>query len=278
MKKTIKNWFSPKTRGQIQQMLIRWKHASRMRAFQQDTFPHMASLKCEIGYNSYGAYCVPLSSKYRPAAQKILSHDVYEPETIAFMRNRCQKGDIIHAGTYFGDFLPGIANACTGKVWAFEPNPENHHCAQVTILLNRLQNVNLYHAGLASDNGHSFIQTRDENGNALGGSSHLLSREQDGSESQSVELLSIDHVVPTERNISILQLDVEGHEEAALKGAIHTIHRCKPILILEIIPQSTFLQGTWFAENILQFGYQETRTLHGNRVFEIPSATDSDRS
>ena len=269
MKEQIKRWLSPRALGKIQQTAIRWKHSARMRRFQQEELPSLDALKCEIGFNQYGAYCVPLSSKYRPAAQKILTHDVYEPDTIAFIRSQCRAGDIIHAGTYFGDFLPGIAQACHGTVWAFEPNPENHHCAQITILLNRLDNVRLHNAGLAAENGRSFIQTQDEKGNALGGSSHILSERASGA--SEVPLLSIDQVVPEDRSVSILQLDVEGHEEAALRGAIRTIRRCTPILILEIIPQSTFLQGQWFAENILSLGYKDTRTLHGNRVFEIPA-------
>ncbi|MEC7983927.1 MAG: hypothetical protein VX278_02110, partial [Myxococcota bacterium] len=162
MKKQIKKWISPKMLGNLQRTALRWRHAGRMHRFQSDVFPNLHALKCEIGYNQYGAYCVPLSSKYRPAAQKVLSYDTYEPETIAFMRAHAEDGDIVHAGTYFGDFLPGIASACKGTVWAFEPNPENHHCAQVTILLNRLQNVRLHHAGLASQNAQSFIQTEDE--------------------------------------------------------------------------------------------------------------------
>ena len=111
--------------------------------------------------------------------------------------------------------------------------------------------------------------TKDKKGNALGGSSRILDSAIEGS--SQVELRAIDQTIPSDRNISILQLDVEGHEEVALKGALNTIKRCKPILILEVIPQSTFLQEPWFAENILSLGYKEINPLHGNQVFEIPS-------
>ena len=53
------------------------------------------------------------------------------------------------------------------------------------------------------------------------------------------------------RNVSIIQLDVEGFEQPALKGAMTTIARCRPILILE-----TLADHTWFTERILCLGYR----------------------
>jgi hypothetical protein len=80
-------------------------------------------LQCCIAYNKFGGYCVPLSSCYRPAAQRILSGKVYEPETIAFLTSHCGKGDVIHGGTFFGDFIPALSRALAPgyKLWAFEP-------------------------------------------------------------------------------------------------------------------------------------------------------------
>ena len=91
-------------------------------------------LQCCISYNQYGGYCLPLSSIHRPASQTILNGKVWEEETLKFMSKHCGTGDIIHAGTYFGDFLPALSKAChtKAKVWAFEPNLENYKCAIVT--------------------------------------------------------------------------------------------------------------------------------------------------
>ena len=79
-----------------------------------------------VAYNKYGGYFTPLSSRRRPAVQSILMGKIHEPDTISFMRNSCNSGDIIHAGTFFGDFLPGLSSALSdnAKIWAFEPNLE----------------------------------------------------------------------------------------------------------------------------------------------------------
>ena len=63
-------------------------------------------LQCQVAYNMFGGYCVPLSSYCRPAAQAILNGQVWEPETIAELRKfaKIGGGDVVHAGTYFGDF------------------------------------------------------------------------------------------------------------------------------------------------------------------------------
>lgn len=134
-----------------------------------------AVLKCCIGYNIYGAYCVPLSSMQRSAAQAILAGDVWEPDTIKLITANCAGGDIIHAGTFFGDFLPPLSHAIADdrKIWAFEPNPENFRCVDITTRINALRNIELVNAGLGERSEQLQMATSDEVGRALGGWSHI---------------------------------------------------------------------------------------------------------
>ena len=46
------------------------------------------------------------------------------------------------------------------------------------------------------------------------------------------------------------------------------INRWKPIIILEVLPDSTLVNSEWFLSNILSIGYSITKKLHGNLVFE----------
>ena len=68
--------------------------------------------------------------------------------------------------------------------------------------------------------------------------------------------------MPADRQISILQLDVEGHERAALEGAMDIIARCRPILILE-----EFRYKRWIKAKLGHLGYELKQKLHANRVF-----------
>ena len=220
-------------------------------------------LQCSIAYNKYGGYCVPLSSNHRPAAQKILCGGIWEPEIIEFLISHSGDGDIVHAGTFFGDFLPAISHAVAqgGRIWAFEPNPENYRCAFITIHINGLRNVELINAGLGEHHGFLQMVTSDIDGKSLGGASRMIPDEAGVDGSITVEVVKVDEVVPSEQKISIIQLDVEGFEKPALAGALKTIRRCKPILILESLPDED-----WLSTNILQLGYRIAGEIDDNTI------------
>jgi FkbM family methyltransferase len=222
-------------------------------------------LQCLVAYNRYGGYCVPQSSHYRPAAQKILAGDVWESETIEFMIENAGQGDIVHAGAYFGDFLPALSRACTrdARLWAFEPNPENYRCARITCEINNLSNVVLTNAGLGLQQGSFLMRVSDSNGRALGGASRMVSSTDRYGREQAVEvnISRLDDVLEQDRNVSILQLDVEGFEQFALAGAMETLRRCRPMLILENLPGEEWLSG-----NIFSLGYRIQGRLHDNTV------------
>jgi FkbM family methyltransferase len=212
-------------------------------------------LRCRIAYNKYGGYCVPLSSQHRPAAQTILAGRVWESSTIDFLTSHGGNGDIVHAGTYFGDFLPALSHSCGigAKVWAFEPNPENYRCALVTVTINGIQNVELQNAGVGARRGSLPMVVLDNCGRSLGGISRIVERSDEGNKKGlvNVDIVTIDEIVPPDRTVSIIQLDVEGFEKEALTGALTTVRRCKPILVLEWLPEES-----WFSKNIIALGYR----------------------
>ncbi len=223
-------------------------------------------LKAVISYNMYGAYCVPISAQHRTLGQKILRGDVFEPDTIAYMRSNIKDGDIIHAGTFFGDFLPGLSKSLApdAKIWAFEPNKENFQCAEVTLMLNNINNVNLYPYGLGENKSKAVLKTKNKKGMALGGSSTIIETSDNEDSYEEVNIVTIDGHIPEDRNINILQLDVEGFEENALKGALKTIQRCRPIIILE--DDKGVTRSQWFEKNVLSLDYKVSDKLHYNRI------------
>jgi FkbM family methyltransferase len=238
--------------------LRRWRLAKRDRAL-----PAAGSLVNAC--NEYGIYALPGDVLHRPAARSVSRGRVHEPDTIAFIRNRCGTGDVIHAGTFFGDFLPGIAAALApgALLWAFEPNPSNFALAEKTLRLNRLDNVRLRNAALSDAEGRLTLVARDPAGGSLGGASHVVG-DAGGLADRVVEVpaLRVDDAVPADRPVSILQLDVEGHEKPALRGARALVERCRPILILERFDEADFLDRLFPA-----LGYRPVGRLHGNVVY-----------
>lgn len=71
----------------------------------------------------------------------------------------------------------------------------------------------------------------------------------------------MDSIVPPDRRVRILQLDVEGYEAQALQGAAETIRRCRPVLILRTMPA-----GPWAAAFLQTEGYRTVQKLTENII------------
>jgi len=183
---------------------------------------------------------------------------VWESEALDVMCQAEREADIVHAGTYYGDFLPALSRSRSdvALVWAFEPGEENFRCTEITVALNRLENVRLTHAGLGTEKGIALLATSTPEGRPLGGASRLL---RDPSQlrklkAEDVQLVAVDDVVPPNRRIGVIQLDVEGQEKEALLGAMATIKRCQPLIIVENMPHKE-----WLAEHLP--GYRVLRKI-----------------
>jgi FkbM family methyltransferase len=222
-----------------------------------------------VAYNEYGGYFTPLSSQSRPAIQHVLKGKVYESDTIKLIIDRCGDGDVVHAGTFFGDFLPGISAALStnAKIWAFEPNVENFRCAQITILINGLKNVNLMNHAVSDSQTIVKLLVESSTGMSLGGASKIIKENKELGKTADVISIRIDDQVPSNRKVSIIQLDVEGFEKEALLGAAETIKRCKPILILE--DNNNLIESNWFSENLAVWGYKIEGKVHQNTVLSV---------
>lgn len=227
----------------------------------------LTKVDCTLCENVFGRYCVPRSSQHRPAAQAVLNGGVWELETVNFMREHVRDRDIIHAGMYFGDFLPGLASAmASGRtIYGFEPNPENFNCAQWTAVLNTLTNVRLHNAALGAEQRQAYLKITGKDGKAFGGLSHIVDdwsasrRNNDGV--TPISLVTIDEALPATADVGIIQLDVEGYEASALIGGLKTIRRCRPIIIVETVPDA-FVQ-----QYLAPLGYSQTETVRRNSVF-----------
>lgn len=268
IKKLIPKKLFPYFQQAYQALFVRQPKAD----FSQEQYERLPALKCCIAYNKYGGYCVPLSVTYGPVARRILSNDVYEPQTIEFMTAHCGNGDIVHAGTFFGDFLPALSRSINpnAKIWAFEPNPENYRCTKITLEINGIENVVLENAGLGANSEKLLLQTTDKTGQSLGGASRIVSEEANTVVTKErVDVIRLDDIVPKERRVTVIHLDIEGYELKALMGALATIRRCLPIIIIEVLPNSSISKNHWFIENILSVGYQKVGQLYENQAFYI---------
>jgi FkbM family methyltransferase len=219
-----------------------------------------------IAKNAYGQCCVPISSSHTYTSQAILRGDIHEPETIKFIIENSKKGDIIHAGAGFGDFLPALSKSCSGKVWSFEPNLENYFCAHKTIELNKLKNISLFKYALGDEIKKSSLRV-EKNNKKLGPRCEIdeTSSQPLSSELQSIEIVTLDSIIPENSPVSIIHLDVEGYEFQVLRGAKSIISRDSPLIILEIHTEA--LKYNEYMESINYFPVKQLIYDSGPMVF-----------
>ena len=177
-----------------------------------------------IAKNQYGLYSIPKSVEYTYTADFILKGGVHEDTTIEYLKSI--GGNIIHAGSGFGDFLPALKDC--DSVWAFEPNTLMYESSLETISLNNISNVKLFPYALGRYNGIGTLKHIDESGLEMGPRSEM---NDDGIK---VKMVKMDSMIPKDIKISVIHLDLEGYEFAALNGAKEIIERDRPIIVLEI--------------------------------------------
>lgn len=177
-----------------------------------------------IAKNIYGTYSIPMEIEYTYTAQTIIEGGVHEDTTIEYIQSI--GGNVIHAGTGFGDFLPALKNC--NKVYTFEPNNLMYSSAKKTISLNNLTNVELYPQAIGDYNGNVSLKHIDEKGLEMGPRSEI------NINGIRVPIVKLDSIIPDDVKIDLIHLDLEGYEFRAIRGAMNIIERDKPIIILEI--------------------------------------------
>lgn len=177
-----------------------------------------------ININS-SAYFVPVYALHRPACREFIDGKLYEPQTHTLVHQILSRrsGDMIHAGAFFGDMLATFSRACAGVVYAFEPVLENYILAKLCVEDNKLGNVALFNAGLSDRLSVGHVD--------VGASLHRGGGSEISDRGQMTTLIPIDMLELD--NVALIQLDVEGHELQALRGAEHTLRRCRPTVLIE---------------------------------------------
>ncbi len=181
---------------------------------------------------------------------------VWEPQTtkLLLMLVKATKGDVLVGGAYFGDQAILLAKAIQAEgrwLHGFEPNSDQAGMFARNVSLNQLTNVKINKLGLWSSSSVKLkLDGFDSFANAI-----EASESEDG-----FQTITIDEYVASQPcQLSLIHLDIEGAELAALKGAAHTIATSKPDIVFEVhrsyVDWSNGLENTEICKYLLQFGY-----------------------
>jgi FkbM family methyltransferase len=129
---------------------------------------------------------------------------------------RIGDGSIIDGGAAAGDSATMFAEYKPKGIYAIEPVPSQLVALRMTLKLNsRLEEVSLVPLGLSNR------------------SNEIVSIEEPKGHAHTITTVPIDELVMTNK-ISVIKLDIEGMELAAIHGAKRTIVRDNPILLISI--------------------------------------------
>lgn len=158
------------------------------------------------------------------------AHRRFEPELGRIVTSYPGGGSVLDVGAWYGPWTYWLSRPAR-RVLAFEPNPEVASVLEGCVR----PNVRVRRAA-ASDHVGSATLTLPEGGRGTEGRASLEGLD-DGSRTVAVDTIRLDDLdleVEDLADLTMIKVDVEGHELAALAGARGLIARCHPLLVVEI--------------------------------------------
>lgn len=146
---------------------------------------------------------------------------------------------------------PRLLAELFNHVYTFEPDPLNFYC-----LVDNCQKDNIYKMQAALGDGHGMCRVNRRLMDNTG--THMVST---GTEDCHVPIMTIDSLYLPD--CGFIQLDVERHETYAIKGAINTIAKFKPVIQLELPNNEEIL-------NLIgPYGYKKIATSKADTFYKV---------
>ena len=196
---------------------------------------------------------------------------LYEPETMVALRRLLPKGGtFVDVGAHCGIFTLFAAHCVgpSGLVVSFEPSLREFMRLNANIALNHLDQVEVHPVAVtdnpgvirlriaeASHAGHNTLAAR------FAYDSVQLDRVID------VDATTLDSALKDLARCDVIKLDIEGSELRALTGAVRSIARLRPALVLEVFDVALAGLGASVAELMAWL------TDHGYVPYDIDLAT-----
>jgi FkbM family methyltransferase len=211
-------------------------------------FVEQAGVTGHMTRNELGIYVVP--NKMDTIYNVLRRGTPWEKGLVEEMKRYVKPGDVVvdigaHIGTHSVPLSKMVG--ASGRVYAAEPMFVAN--LNTNIALNQDASsapVTVWPFALSSHEGFSTIHV--VNGNY--GASRVVA----GDDGVRVETRTLDGLLASEHGrVSLIKIDVEGHEKEVLEGARHVITRDKPVIFIEILPGTPTGEGT--RELLYGYGY-----------------------
>lgn len=159
--------------------------------------------------------------------------DSYEPELAGLARWVLPGSTVVDVGAHYGVYSLALASLVGehGHVVAVEPDPHALRVLRFQLELNRFNNVEVIEAGLGDANGTGTLHLHPDPSRAS-----LIPLPEDGVGDETIRIARLDDLVPPERRVTFMKVDVEGFELAVFRGARRVLRRDRPVVLFEFLP------------------------------------------
>ncbi len=201
-------------------------------AWAQRAFIHLLAPKGEFAHRIDAGPARGLHFLIRLPQDKAMWKGTYELEFCERLKAAVRPGDVCYDIGAFRGYTAGVfALAGASKVYAFEPMPENQATIRKVVAMNPALPLELVAKAVADLEGEKVLEIhRDQSMNRL----KSLPGSSDG-ERIVVETTTVDATAKA-RGMwpNLLKIDVEGAEEAVLKGAKEVLKKSVRGVFMEI--------------------------------------------
>ena len=196
-----------------------------------------------------------------------LSFGVFEPFETEVIKKHVKKGDtVVDIGANIGYYTLILSKLVgdSGKVFAFEPDPENFSLLEKNVKANNLKNAILINKAVSDKTGKTSLFL-SENNNA----DHRIYKSHDSNykkkrKSIVVDVVKFDDYFKNKPKISFVKIDVEGAEGAVIGGMGSTIKNNLSLkILLELFPIANVNFG------ITPEIYLNCLTKHGFDIYSL---------
>lgn len=187
-------------------------------------------------------------------------------------------GVVVDVGANSGQFAKLFGRMVPqGTVYAFEPGQYALSILRPVIRLRGFRNVRILPVGLSDSNGSETLNVPLKKSGSMGFGLAHIGAETSGRAvaSQRIELRTLDAFVTAENlsRLDFIKVDIEGWEVNFLRGALKTIERFRPMLLVEVAEHIMNRSGRSPAEIfelLAPFGYRIFRVRAREGYVMVP--------
>ena len=233
-----------------------WGIENRSNGFLRDRVKRWASLSRPVLMRWLGDLLVVIWPGNELSRVLFLTGN-FEPNELTWVSQTLTDGmTMIDVGAHIGMYMLVASKLVgdSGLVIAIEPSTREFQRLTTHVTLNDLRNVRCLQVGASSASGNALLKIASEWNSGHNTFGDFFNPEVDLIREEPVLMQTLDAIVSAQKleRVDLIKIDVEGHELKVLTGALETITRFRPRVLIEVFEETLRRQGA-SVEAVLSF-------------------------